>query len=384
MERLGVGRVIYDVAVVGLGGMGSAVLAQCAMRGVRAIGVEQFDRGHELGASSGKTRIIRQAYFEDPAYVPLLLRAYELWRDLERRTGQEVMRLTGLLMAGSEGSEVIAGSTRAAQLHDLPVQYLTASDMRTRYPMLRVRDGEAGVFEPEGGAVFPERSIRAHLDLAASFGAELRFNTAMESWHAGDGFIEIHLSGDELVRTRSLVLTLGPWFAQAMREAGVSIEVQRNVQVWFAPQTEAYNADVFPAFLIEREDLPSPLYGFPDFGGGVKAAFHGTGDRTSPQALDRDVDIARDVEPLAHAMESWMPGAAARFLEGKACMYALTPDRHFVIDRHPRDDRVVLCGGFSGHGFKFASVIGEIAAQLALDGGTHHDVSFLGLTRFSK
>lgn len=384
MERVGVERVIYDVAVAGLGGMGSAALARCAMRGVRVIGFEQFDRAHERGSSAGKTRIIRQAYFEDPAYVPLLLRAYELWRDMEQRTGQELMRLTGLLMAGSEHSEIVTGSTRAARLYGLPVQYLSAPDMRRRYPMLRVRDGEHGVFEPEGGVVFPERAISAHLDVAQSFGAELRFNTAMNSWQRQGDLIEIDLSGDERLYARALVLTLGPWFAQAMREAGVSIEIQRNVQAWFEPQSAAYAAGAFPAFFIERDDLPAPLYGFPDFGGGVKAAFHGLGDITSPRDLQRDIDIALDVEPLADALESWMPGAASHFLEGKACMYALTPDRHFVVDTHPTSARVILCGGFSGHGFKFASVIGEIAAELAVDGETHHEIAFLSLQRFLK
>lgn len=377
------GSVTYDVAVAGLGGMGSAVLARCAARGVRAIGFEQFGPLHELGASSGRSRIIRQAYFEDPAYVPLLLRAYELWRDLERGSGTQLLRLTGLLMAGTETSEVIAGSRSAAAAHGLPVEYLTAADMRARYPVLRVNDGEVGVFEREAGAVFPERAIQAHLDLAKASGAELRFDTSMESWHEKDGAIEIVLSGGSRVRAHALVLTLGPWFAREMRDAGVPLEIQRNVQVWFEPQSAAYAADVFPAFLIEREELPAPLYGFPDFGDGVKAAFHGSGELASPQAVKREVDFAADVQPLAAALESWMPGAARRYRSAKACMYALTPDRHFAIDRHPKCDRVVLCGGFSGHGFKFASVIGEIGAQLALDGGTQHEIGFLSLRRFN-
>jgi glycine/D-amino acid oxidase-like deaminating enzyme len=169
-----------------------------------------------------------------------------------------------------------------------------------------------------------------------------------------------------------------------MHEAGVAIEVQRNVQVWFEPQSNAYRAASFPAFLIERESLPAPLYGFPDFGDGVKAAFHGFGAITTPEDLTREVDSRGDVDSVAAALDDWMPGAAGRYRSGKVCMYALTPDRHFVIDHHPRDERVILCGGFSGHGFKFAAVVGEIAAQIALDGGTPHDVQFLSLRRFEK
>jgi sarcosine oxidase len=381
---VGVESVTYDVAVAGLGGMGSATLAHCAMRGARALGIEQFEPVHTLGASGGKSRIIRQAYYEAAAYVPLLIRAYELWHDLERRTAMELMRLTGLLMAGSENHDVIRGSSHAAKTYDLPVEYLSARDMRSRYPQLRVLEDEVGVFERNAGALFPERAIRAHLDIAVQHGAELRFGTALRDWKTDVDAVALEFCGGVRVRARSLVLTLGPWFAGAMREAGVPLEVQRNVQLWFDPVEKLYDAHAFPAFLLERDSLPAPLYGFPDFGDGVKAAFHGHGRFVEPDAIDREIDAARDVAPVAQALDQWMPGAASRYREGKACMYALTPDRHFIVDRHPRDSRVVLCGGFSGHGFKFAPVIGEIASQLALDGGTPHDIAFLSLHRFAS
>lgn len=373
---------MYDAVVAGLGGMGSAALAHLAQRGARVLGIEQFDELHAMGASSGKTRIIRQAYFEDPAYVPMLLRAYELWRNLERASGEELLDLVGLLMLGKPDSEIISGSLLAASTHDLPVEWLNAAEVRRRYPVLRVHDGEVGVFEREAGAVFPERAIRAHLSVAREHGAQTRFRTAMRTWSGDAHGVSIELSDGTRVQTRSLILTLGPWFTQALAEAGVPLEIQRNVQVWFAPETSAYDAGAFPAFLIERESLPAPLYGFPDFGDGVKAAFHSFGALTEPERLARDIDPSSDVLPVAQALDDWMPGAAGEFREAKACMYSLTPDRHFVIDRDPRDPRVILCGGFSGHGFKFASVVGEIAAQLALDGGTPHPIEFLSLRRF--
>ena len=372
---------IYDAVVAGLGGMGSAALAHCARTGRRVLGVEQFEQLHALGSSTGKTRIIRQAYFEDAAYVPLLLRAYELWRELEELTGEHVMRLTGLLMAGKPQSEVISGSMHAARAYDLPVEYWDAAQIRARFPQLLPRGDEVGVYEREGGVVFPERAIRAHLALAARRGAQMRFGTSLVRWNGEDEGVSLELSGGEVVRTRALILTLGPWFGAAMREAGMPLEIQRNVQAWFAPSTAAYGADVFPAFLVERDSLPAPLYGFPDFGDGVKAAFHGLGETTDPDRLDREIDPERDVEPIARALEDWMPGAAATYREGKACMYSLTPDRNFVIDRHPADARVVLCGGFSGHGFKFACVAGEIAAHLALHGRTPHEIGFLSAAR---
>ncbi len=160
----------YDVIIVGLGGMGSAILAHCARRGASVLGLEQFARGHDLGSSSGKSRMIRKAYFEDPAYVPLLLRAYELWRELEHSTGQDLLQITGLLMVGPEAAEVITGARRAAREHDLPLESLTTREIRARYPMLRVQDDEIGVFEEDGGVLDPEKSVQAHLQSASAAG----------------------------------------------------------------------------------------------------------------------------------------------------------------------------------------------------------------------
>lgn len=374
----------YDVAVVGLGGMGSAILAQSAKRGASVIGLEQFTRGHDLGSSSGKSRMIRKAYFEDPAYVPLLLRAYELWRELERDTSQELLRLTGLLMVGKKGCEIIAGATRAAREHSLPFESLTAPEIRSRFPMLKVLDEEVGVYESDGGVLDPERAICAHLDVAEVAGAEIRFEAAMESWESGAAGFTIRLADGTTVITRALVLSLGAWFKDALEKLGVTVRVQRNVQIWFDPTMDIYAAPHFPPFLLDREGLPAPLYGFPDFGDGVKAAFHSHGDLTDAAHLNRGVDTARDIEPIMRAMDDWMPGAATALRSAKPCLYTLTPDGHFVVDRHPEHPRLILCGGFSGHGFKFAPVIGEIGADLALEQQTRHEIEFLSLQRFAR
>ena len=373
----------YDVAVVGLGGMGSAILAHCAARGASVIGLEQFDRGHELGSSIGKSRLIRKAYCENPAYVPLVLRAYELWRELERATGEQILRITGLLSVGAETSEIIQGTRRAAREHGLPLEALTRSELQARYPTLQPLRDEIAVFETDGGVLNPERAVAAHLQVAAANGAEMRFRVAMERWDAktNDSF-DLQLNDGSCIEARTLVLALGPWFKRTLESLGVPIRVQRNVQAWFSPATRAYDASSFPGFLLDRPGLPAPLYGFPDFGDGVKAAFHGFGALTDAEHLDRGVDIARDIEPLARALEEWMPGAATTLREAKPCMYTLTPDAHFVVDHHPLHHNLILCGGFSGHGFKFATVIGEIGADLALHGSTRHPIDFLSLRRF--
>lgn len=374
----------FDVAVVGLGGMGSAALAHCAARGASVIGIEQFGIAHDLGSSHGKSRMIRKAYFENPAYVPLILRAYDLWRELERESGEELLRITGVLAVGQETSKIVERTRHTATLHGLPLEQLSKREIEARYPPLKLLPSEAGVFEPDGGVLDPERAITAHARVAEQRGAELRCDVCMQSWHPTSHGFEIHLSDGSRVEARALVLTTGPWLKATLESLGVPIDVQRNVQVWFTPRTDAYDADRFTSFLLDRPGLPAPLYGFPDFGAGLKAAFHGHGDVTEADRVERSIDGARDVAPLAAAMEEWMPGAADRLRAAKACMYSLTPDHDFVIDRHPQHPNLVLCGGFSGHGFKFAPVVGEIAADLALDGGTRHDIEFLSLRRFAS
>jgi sarcosine oxidase len=374
----------YDVAVVGLGGMGSAILAHCAARGAATIGIEQFDPVHDRGSSHGKSRMIRKAYFEDSAYVPLVLRAYELWRKLEHEAKAELLRITGVLSVGEETSEIIRGTRRAAGEHDLAVESLSGREVKARYPAVQLLKDEVALFETDGGVLNPERAIQAHLDLAKERGAEMRFGVAMKTWHAtGTGF-ELLLSDGTQISASKLVLSLGPWFQETLEAVGVRIRVQRNIQAWFSPATNVYDAPGFPAFLVNRKDLPAPLYGFPDFGDGIKAAFHGFGDLTDANRIDRTLNTSRDVEPIARALEQWMPGAAKTFREAKPCMYTLTPDENFVIDRHPDHPDLILCGGFSGHGFKFAPVVGEIGAELALDGGSRHRIEFLSLQRFRR
>ncbi|MEY2521039.1 MAG: sarcosine oxidase [Verrucomicrobiota bacterium] len=373
---------IYDVAIAGLGGMGSAIAAHCAARGASVIGLEQFGPAHDLGSSHGKSRMIRKAYFEDAAYVPLVLRSYELWRALERKTGDQLLRITGVLSAGEESSEIISGTKRAAAQHDLSLEVLSREQVSKRYPGVKLLENEVALFEPDGGVLDPEGAVRAHLKAARAAGAELRFETAMHSWEANGDGVQLHLADGTRLSARTLVLSLGPWFRQTLEALGVTLRVQRNVQAWFSPSTNLYDADRFPAFLLDRAGLPAPLYGFPDFGEGLKVAFHGLGQITTAEEIDREVDMARDVSPIAHELQRWMPGAAATFREAKPCMYSLTPDGNFVIDRHPAHSNVVLCGGFSGHGFKFAPVIGEIAADLSLDDGSRHRIDFLSLKRF--
>lgn len=371
----------YDAAVVGLGAMGSAAAYHLAKRGLRVVGFEQFAMGHDLGASSGRSRIIRKAYFENAAYVPLLVRAYELWRKLEELTHTQLLEMTGVLIAGPPESEVVSGTLHAARLHNLQVECLNASELRERFPAMRVRDAEVGVLEPDAGVVFPEAAVAAHQAAAIAAGAELRDRAAVKTCRKTTGGFVVELQDGDEILTSQIVVCAGPWFGRIAQEQGIRLSVQRNVQYWFEPLSGDFTPDVLPAFLIERPELPGALYGFPDLGDGVKAAFHGVGDRTDPDKLDRDVENA-EVHAMRIALGDFLPNAPGELRSFKACMYALTPDHHFVVGHAPGQPGVVLAGGFSGHGFKFAPVIGEMCAQLVTDGSTPYDIAFLSARRF--
>ncbi|MBV8151103.1 MAG: N-methyl-L-tryptophan oxidase [Candidatus Eremiobacteraeota bacterium] len=374
---------MYDVAVLGLGGMGSAVAATLAARNLRVLGLEQFARGHTLGSSAGRTRMIRKAYFEDPAYVPMLLRAYELWYELQRARGESLIDITGILMAGDPRSEVLRGARETSRRHDLPFEDLDARTLRERYPEVRLRDGEIACFEPEGGLLYPEKAIAVQLAAAERNGAELRFGCTVVDWWRSNwsGPLDIRLADGIVERAERLAICAGPWLAKLAPELGVPLRIQRNVQLWFEPASPRLRLGTFPAFFLDRAGQP-PLYGFPDTGDGLKAAFHGVGPDTSPQSLDRQIR-PDDVLPVREALDGFLPGAVGKFRDGKACMYSLTPDQHFVIDLDPRDRAVAFAGGFSGHGFKFAPVVGELVAELLYDGGTRLDTDFLKLQRFT-
>ncbi len=371
----------FDAAVIGLGGMGSAAVAHLAARGVSVIGFDRFPLMHDLGASSGRTRIIRKAYFEDVAYVPLLERAYELWRRLERETGRTLLELCGVLIVGSGETDAARGVALAAERFGIPVRVMEAAELRRAYPQIRPLDNEIGFLEPDAGIVFPEEAIAAHLDVARARGAVIASATRVTGWQRGASTLFLEIDGERAIEVDRIIVCAGPWTPATFERLGIPIVVQRNVQYWFAPRSPAFSRDRFPAFLLERAGLPAPLYGFPDLGDGVKAALHGFGQTTTADDLNRDVE-PREVGHIRELLEDWMPGAAGDLRYVKACMYSMTPDQHFIIGRDPQDEGIIIGAGFSGHGFKFAPVVGELLAQLALDGRTVLDISFLSPTRF--
>ncbi len=371
----------YDAIVIGLGGMGSATLARAARRGLRVLGVDRFREGHAFGASSGRSRLIRKAYFEDPAYVPLLLRAYELWRDLERDSGTKILRTTGVVIAGAPGSPIVEGTRAAARQHGLPLDEFDAAALLARFPAFAPRADEVAVYEPDAGMLSPETAVAAQLRIARAAGAEVRFGARTARWDADGGAVRVVLDTGETFEGRRLALCAGPWLRELAPDENLPITLQRNVLVWFEPDG-GFDAGALPVSLIDRAEFPQPLAVYSDLGDGVKAGFHGYGATTHPDELDRVISPS-DVEPVRVATNEWIPGAAGRFIEGQACMYALTPDKNFALGTLSEAPRVVVAGGFSGHGFKFAPVIGEIVTDLLVDGATRHDIAFLAPSRFA-
>ncbi len=372
----------YDTIVLGLGGMGSAVAAHAAARGQRVLGLERFGPAHARGSSHGESRIIRQAYFESPDYVPLLRHGYELWDALEARTEMKLRAQTGGLFVGRPETAVIAGTLESARRWDLAHEVYDAAELRRAFPMIAPLDDEIAVYEAVAGAVFPEPAVRAHLLVAADEGAELRFGVHATGWEASDAGVRVMLAGGTHVDARRLAVCAGPWFGRVASDLDIPLRVERKVQFWFAPlDHDAVAPAHLPIYAVQR-DGEEMFYGFPDFGGGAKIAHHGRGDNADPDALDRHV--SDDEIAVAHAaLASFVPAAAGAFLRADPCMYTLTPDEHFVIGVHPRHPNVVVAGGFSGHGYKFTPVVGEIVAALLADEDPGFALDLFSPTRFA-
>ncbi len=371
-----------DVIIIGLGAMGSAAAYHLARRGSRVIGLEQFTPAHEWGSSHGKSRIIREAYFENPAYVPLVQRAYELWQELQQEAGTPLLLTTRGLMIGPPEGELIRGALASAKAHDLPHELLTLEDVHHRFPVFRLEQGMVGVLEPRAGVLFPEACVQAHLSGATRAGAELRFEEPVRNWRALADRVEVTTTRQTLVADH-LIVTAGPWTSQLLHKVSVPLAVERNVQFWFRPVGDA--ADFAPGRLPVHMWEYSPgafFYGFPALGPeGVKVARHHSGEVCTPQTLRRVVST-QEVEAMRGLLARYLPGANGDALGAVVCMYTNTPDGHFVVDHHPSTRRVVVACGFSGHGFKFASVIGEILADLTREDRTAHPIDLFRVRRF--
>ncbi len=371
----------FDVVVIGLGAMGSAALATLARRGARVLGIERFAPGHDHGSSHGETRIIRLGYFEHPSYVPLLRRTYELWRELEAASSTKLMHITGIAEIGPPDGEVVAGTLRASRMHGLAHEVLNAAEVMERFPAFRVPADFVGVVQPDGGLVAVEPAIDAQLALAKRYGAEVRTGETVRAVTAHTGGVRIETDRGS-IDAGTAIVAAGPWVKTLLPELPVALRTTRQVMAWFEPLDPGpFAAGRFPVFLLESRH--GVHYGFPPRGSAtVKIAKHHHRDEAvDPDRLDRSVTSA-DEALIRPVLADHIPAANGALAAAKTCLYTVTPDGDFIIDRMPGAPNVIVASPCSGHGFKFAPAIGEILADLAIDGATRHDISRFALSRF--
>lgn len=371
----------YDVIVIGVGAMGSAACHQLARRGQRVLGLEQHAIGHDRGSSHGETRIIRKAYFEHPDYIPLLHRAYELWRELEREAGRRLFERCGLLMVGAHDSPRMRGVRDVRRIHDLAIDDVPIGELgRGRFAAFRAGAELSALFEADAGFLHVETCVRTQAALARQRGATLLEHTPATGWNESASGVSVS-TADGVHHAERLVIAGGAWAARLLPGLAPHLNVQRKVQLWFPASAPACRQDQgCPVFAF---DLPQGFfYGFPSLDGrDMKIAVHTGQDATAdPDALDRSLR-PDDVTPVAQFVTAHLIGVDTVPSRHAVCMYTMSPDEHFIIDRAPQAERTYFAAGFSGHGFKFAPLVGSILADLVMDGATRELAEFLSLGR---
>lgn len=375
----------FNVIVAGVGGMGSAACYYLARRGQRVLGLEQFDIPHNRGSSHGHTRIIRLAYYEHPSYVMLLKRAYELWHDIENKSGEKLLYYTGSVDAGPSDSWVFRGALQSATQYDLPHEVLTGAEMSQRFPGYRFQQDLMFLYQPQGGFLTPERCITSYAFAAMEQGAELHGREKVLSYEpTASGGVRVRTDRDEYEADK-LIITAGAWDAQLMPHLRGLAVPERQVLAWLAPQRpEYFKATNFPVFNVlvpEGRFYGFPVHGVPGFKFGKYHHFEETGD-PDRLLIDENEPQPRDEILLREFASRYFPDATGPTLTLAACMFTNTPDGHFIIDQHPNLPQVFYASPCSGHGYKFASVIGEIMADLGERGDTRWDISLFRADRF--
>ena len=365
----------YDAIVLGLGTMGSAAIMELAARKARVIGFDQLSPPHSLGSHGGQTRVFRAGYAESPAYVPLVHRAGDLWESLSQEFGTKLLTRSGLLTMGLQSSSALRGIQHCADLGLVNITQLAAEEIRYRYPAFHVPDDFAGLLEPEAGYLDVDSAIIGMQKKSTELGAELYRNEAVLGWNNSDDGVEVHTATQQF-QARRLIVTAGAWTTQILRDLDIPIRILRKTFVWFYPmRPDEFAVNAIPIFGFPE----NAFYGFPNIcEEGVKVAQHRGGEEVS-----RPEDAApvgeHDLVSVLETVSKYLPGLgnARRILKSSVCLYSMTPDEHFIIDVHPKHSSVVFAAGFSGHGFKFAPVIGEALADLALQGETKLPIDFL-------
>lgn len=370
----------YDLIVIGLGVMGSATVYDAARRGLRVLGLEQFGLAHDLGSSHGATRIIRRAYFEHPDYIPLVNQAYQGWDMLEAESGCRLLTRCGLILYGPPDGPILSGVHRAAREHRLPFEDFSLAEAARRYPGFHPTAEMTAVFEADAGFLHVEECIHALVTQAQAYGAEVRWHTPVQHWAISGNQVTVH-SADSTVRGAALVVTAGAWTTAILQSLNLPLEVRRKVVLWLQPEDDGFDLHTdCPIFGFAAPD--GFFYGFPRIDDrGVKVGDHTGGEMVpSPDHVDRTLR-PDDPRRILEFARRFLPRLTPRINTHSICLYTMTPDEHFIMDRHPDHPNVALAAGFSGHGFKFAPVVGKVLVDYALHGTTDPPVEFLRLHR---
>ncbi len=378
----------YEVIVVGVGSMGSATCYYLAQQGVKVLGIEQFGVPHEHGSHAGQSRIIRKAYFEHPDYVPLLERAYQNWADLEEKTGEKFYYQTGLAYFGEAENPLMKGLRLSSQKYGIPLEVLSSARQKAEMPQFTIPEHFDRILEPDAGFVTPGRAIMTYTEEAIKAGGQIKTQEKTVSWSRdGSGFRVKTDKGD--YTCQKLVLTAGAWTEDLAPLPQGNFKVTRQAIAWVKPKKwEDFTLGNFPCWVIADPHVPGIYYGFPllssaKFGGpiGLKLGHHTAGEATTAAQVDRQYR-AEDEKNLMQATQKYLPQAFEVLHIMKTCLYTYTPDENFILDQYPGEDHVFIAAGFSGHGFKFASAIGEIMCDMAMKGKTDLPIGFLRSNRF--
>lgn len=379
----------FDTIVLGVGSMGSSTCYHLAKQGYKVLGLEQFDIPHDQGSHAGQSRIMRKAYFEHPDYVPLLERAYQNWKELEEVTHAQVYFPTGLLYAGKPEEVLIRGVRESAEKYKLKVESLSNSETKNRFSQFQIPDDYDVLFEPDAGFLTPERAILLYVEQAIRLGAIIHTKEKVLEWNKEGEVITVK-TNKGIYHCNKLVITAGPWAGQLIPSFESKLKVTRQPIAWVnTKQPESYTMDKFPCWLIDDDTKPGMYYGFPQlpvaqFGApiGLKIAYHYPGDVSNPDQVNRSTS-PEDEDHLVSAMHRFLPNAYASTHVLKTCLYTNTTDENFILDFLPGyDQQIAIAAGFSGHGFKFVSVVGEIMADLVTKGKTDLPIGFLSAKRF--
>ena len=377
-----------DVVVIGLGVMGCATASALARRGQRVVGIERLRIGNDRGSSHGHTRVIRLGYFEHPSYVPMLRSAYRLWRDLEAQTGERLLHITGIAEIGPPDGQIVQGTLKAVKLHDLPHEILDARETMRRFPAFRLPMDYRAVIQPDGGYLLAEAAVQAFASVAANAGAELHVDETVLDITSRTGGVRV-TTDRRVIEAGTAIVTAGAWLKTLVPRLSVDLPAIRQVLGWFEPSDASlFDPDRFPVFILESvygNHYGFPPHNMPPYAGLLKVAKHDyTVLPVDPDNYDRTVQ-PEDEAAIRIALEHHLPAANGRLVAATTCLYTMTADKDFVIDRLPGEPHVIVASPCSGHGFKFAPAIGEILANLVTTGGPgDYDISRFQLSRLPQ